>query len=77
MAGIAAGNDGYNDAVAAPACVSSGITVRSTTDDDGEGISKVFWVDARKFPANGTWKLRIKDVTAGDVGTPRSWWLKF
>ncbi|MEV4072185.1 S8 family serine peptidase [Nonomuraea fuscirosea] len=45
--------------------------------DDGDGISKVFWVDARKFPANGTWKLRIKDVTAGDVGTLRSWWLKF
>ncbi len=45
--------------------------------DDGDGISKTFWVDARQFPANGTWKLRVKDVTAGDVGTLRSWWLKF
>ncbi|WP_433427658.1 S8 family serine peptidase [Nonomuraea sp. CA-141351] len=32
---IAAGNDGYGAAVAAPACVSSAITVGATTDQDG------------------------------------------
>ncbi|WP_206061001.1 S8 family peptidase, partial [Nonomuraea basaltis] len=31
---IAAGNNGYGDAVTAPACVSSAVTVGSTTDDD-------------------------------------------
>ncbi|MFH8475499.1 S8 family peptidase [Streptomyces sp. NPDC018000] len=31
---IAAGNNGYTDAVSAPGCVSSAITVGSTTDDD-------------------------------------------
>ena len=32
---IAAGNNGYGVAVAAPACVSSAITVGATTDQDG------------------------------------------
>ncbi|MFI6787013.1 S8 family serine peptidase [Nonomuraea sp. NPDC050383] len=32
---VAAGNDGYGAAVAAPACVSSAITVGATTDQDG------------------------------------------
>ncbi|MEU7853180.1 S8 family serine peptidase [Nonomuraea sp. NPDC049141] len=31
---VAAGNDGYGDAVSAPACVSTAITVGSTTDTD-------------------------------------------
>jgi subtilisin family serine protease len=31
---IASGNDGYTDAVAAPACISSAITVGNTTDKD-------------------------------------------
>ncbi|MEU1217790.1 S8 family peptidase [Streptomyces microflavus] len=31
---VAAGNNGYTDAVSAPGCVSSAITVGSTTDDD-------------------------------------------
>ncbi|MFE0845903.1 proprotein convertase P-domain-containing protein [Streptomyces rochei] len=31
---VAAGNSGFGDAVSAPACVSSAITVGSTTDDD-------------------------------------------
>ncbi|MEU4353075.1 proprotein convertase P-domain-containing protein [Streptomyces virginiae] len=31
---VAAGNNGYTDAVSAPGCVSSAVTVGSTTDDD-------------------------------------------
>ncbi|MFF3417568.1 S8 family serine peptidase [Streptomyces sp. NPDC002698] len=31
---VAAGNNGYTDAVSAPACVSSALTVGATTDDD-------------------------------------------
>ncbi|MFD9461924.1 S8 family serine peptidase [Streptomyces sp. NPDC060027] len=31
---VAAGNDGYTDAVSAPACISSALAVGATTDDD-------------------------------------------
>ncbi|MEQ4719284.1 proprotein convertase P-domain-containing protein [Nonomuraea sp. B19D2] len=45
--------------------------------DSGDVIYETYPVDASSSPANGTWKLRVEDVTAGDIGYVDGWWLKF
>ena len=40
-----------------------------STDD----INQIYTVDLSSEPANGTWKLRVQDAAAGDVGRIDSW----
>jgi aminopeptidase S len=53
--------------------------MRSAADskDSGDIIHEPYPVDANSSPANGTWKLRVEDVTAGDTGHMDGWWLEF
>ncbi|MGW1428766.1 proprotein convertase P-domain-containing protein [Streptomyces sp. NPDC002431] len=46
-----------------------------TTDgtQNGGAISTTYTVDASTSPANGTWKLRVEDRSAGGIGTLKSW----
>ncbi|WP_433516940.1 S8 family serine peptidase [Nonomuraea sp. CA-143628] len=45
--------------------------------DDADQIEETYPVDGRSSPANGTWTLRVEDVTTGDTGYINGWMLRF
>jgi subtilisin-like proprotein convertase family protein len=45
--------------------------------DPGGTLNKTYAVDASASPADGTWKLRVEDRSAGADGTLNSWALTF
>ncbi|WP_425576216.1 S8 family peptidase [Streptomyces glaucosporus] len=45
--------------------------------DSADNVIATYTVDASSVAANGTWKLRVKDVQAGDTGYIDSWSLTF
>ncbi|MEU2062806.1 proprotein convertase P-domain-containing protein [Streptomyces sp. NPDC013455] len=52
--------------------------LKATSGTEAGGtLSKTYTVDASASPANGTWKLRAEDRSAGGVGTLTSWSLAF
>ncbi|XVV01050.1 M28 family metallopeptidase [Actinosynnema sp. CA-248983] len=51
--------------------------VKTSSNDSGDNINTTYTVNASGEVANGTWKLRIQDVAAQDVGTLNSWFLQF
>ncbi|NUT92821.1 MAG: M28 family peptidase, partial [Saccharothrix sp.] len=51
--------------------------VKTSSNDSGDNINTTYTVNASGEVANGTWKLRIQDVAAQDVGTLNSWYLQF
>ncbi|MBH5333326.1 S8 family serine peptidase [Streptomyces pactum] len=47
-------------------------------DSDGtDNVAKTYTVDASAETANGTWKLRVRDIATRDTGTIDSWNLTF
>ncbi|MEU7531642.1 M28 family metallopeptidase [Saccharothrix sp. NPDC042600] len=51
--------------------------LKSSSSDSGDNINTTYTVNASGEVANGTWKLRIQDVAAQDVGRLNSWFLQF
>ncbi|MEE1835940.1 M4 family metallopeptidase [Streptomyces sp. SP17KL33] len=51
--------------------------MKDSSSDSGNDIHTTYTVDASAEPADGTWKLRVQDVYAIDVGTIDSWKLTF
>jgi hypothetical protein len=51
--------------------------LKNFSGDSGNDIHTTYTVDASAEPADGTWKLRVQDVYAADVGTIDSWKLTF
>jgi hypothetical protein len=49
----------------------------STSGDNVANLDATYTVNLSNKARNGTWKLRIKDVFAGDTGTLTSWTLTF
>ncbi|MEV6977264.1 S8 family serine peptidase [Kitasatospora sp. NPDC093806] len=45
--------------------------------DSADNVAKTYTVNASASAADGTWKLRVKDGAAGDVGTIDAWNLTF
>ncbi|MFF2953385.1 S8 family serine peptidase [Kitasatospora sp. NPDC057965] len=45
--------------------------------DSADDVVKTYTVNASASPADGTWKLRVKDGAAGDTGTIDAWNLTF
>ncbi len=45
--------------------------------DSGDDVTAVFTVNASTEPANGTWRLRVNDNLAGNVGTLYGWSIRF
>ncbi|MFE6748462.1 S8 family serine peptidase [Kitasatospora purpeofusca] len=48
-----------------------------TDSDSADNVAKTYTVNASASPADGTWKLRVKDGASGDVGTVDAWNLTF
>ncbi|MFJ4671122.1 S8 family peptidase [Kitasatospora purpeofusca] len=48
-----------------------------TDSDSADNVAKTYTVNASVSPADGTWKLRVKDGASGDVGTVDAWNLTF
>jgi Zn-dependent metalloprotease len=51
--------------------------LKDFSGDSGNDIHTTYTVDASDEPADGTWKLRVQDVYAADIGTIDSWKLTF
>ncbi|MFH8369371.1 S8 family peptidase [Streptomyces sp. NPDC018031] len=49
----------------------------SSSSDSADNVDTTYTVDASTEVANGTWKLRVRDVAAQDSGTLTSWKLTF
>ncbi|MEV8019427.1 M4 family metallopeptidase [Streptomyces sp. NPDC086554] len=49
----------------------------SSSSDSADNIVATYTVDASSEVANGTWKLKVQDVAAQDVGRINSWKLTF
>ncbi|SMD20923.1 S8 family peptidase [Lentzea albidocapillata] len=49
----------------------------SSSSDGADNVVTTYTVNASSEVANGTWKLRVKDVAAQDVGHINSWKLTF
>ncbi|MEV6152407.1 S8 family serine peptidase [Nonomuraea sp. NPDC052129] len=49
----------------------------ANSKDDADQIEETYPVDGRSSPANGTWTLRVEDVTTGDTGYINGWMLRF
>jgi subtilisin family serine protease/subtilisin-like proprotein convertase family protein len=45
-------------------------------NDDGVDVDAVYRVSLSTKPANGTWRLKVQDMYAGDSGTIDTWTLK-
>ncbi|MEU3051561.1 proprotein convertase P-domain-containing protein, partial [Streptomyces sp. NPDC006984] len=45
--------------------------------DSGDDVHKTYAVDASSETANGTWKLRVNDMSTSDTGTINAWNLTF
>ncbi|WP_173915042.1 S8 family peptidase [Streptomyces barkulensis] len=52
-------------------------TLKEAAYDSADNVIATYTVDASSVLANGTWKLRVKDVYAGDTGYIDSWSLTF
>ncbi|GAA3615472.1 hypothetical protein GCM10023079_00790 [Streptomyces chitinivorans] len=52
-------------------------TLKESAYDSADNVIATYTVDASSVLANGTWKLRVKDVYAGDTGYIDSWSLTF
>ncbi|MFP8904053.1 S8 family serine peptidase [Streptomyces atacamensis] len=50
---------------------------QSSASDSADNVIATYTVDASSVLANGTWKLRVKDVYSGDAGYIDSWSLTF
>ncbi|WP_177213951.1 S8 family peptidase [Streptomyces radiopugnans] len=50
---------------------------QSSASDSADNVIATYTVDASSVLANGTWKLRVKDVYSGDTGYIDSWSLTF
>ncbi|MEU6626482.1 proprotein convertase P-domain-containing protein, partial [Streptomyces litmocidini] len=49
----------------------------SSSSDSADNVQTTYTVDASSEVANGTWKLRVRDVYSGDTGYIDSWSLTF
>ncbi|MGW0907934.1 M4 family metallopeptidase [Streptomyces sp. NPDC002853] len=49
----------------------------SSSSDSADNIQETYTVNASSEVANGTWKLKVQDVAAQDVGRINSWKLTF
>ncbi|MFH8463513.1 proprotein convertase P-domain-containing protein [Streptomyces sp. NPDC017991] len=45
--------------------------------ESGGTIRQIYTIDASTSPANGTWKLRVEDISQGATGTLNSWTLAY
>ncbi|MFH0243043.1 S8 family serine peptidase [Streptomyces sp. HK10] len=52
-------------------------TLKESAYDGADNVIATYTVDASSVLADGTWKLRVKDVYAGDTGYIDSWSLTF
>ncbi|MFD4676032.1 M28 family peptidase [Lentzea sp. NPDC058450] len=50
-------------------------TLHNRTGGSADNIDRTFTVDLSSEAANGTWKLRVRDLAASDVGTIDTWGL--
>ncbi|SOD83557.1 griselysin. Metallo peptidase. MEROPS family M04 [Streptomyces sp. Ag109_G2-15] len=48
-----------------------------SSSDSADNVSETYTVNASSESANGTWKLKVQDQAAQDVGTINSWKLTF
>ena len=48
-----------------------------TSGDNVANVDATYTVNLSTKDRNGTWKLRVKDIFAGDTGTLNSWTLTF
>ncbi|MCX2182795.1 S8 family serine peptidase [Streptomyces sp. SKN60] len=48
-----------------------------SNSDSTDNVAKTYTVDASAEPANGTWKLRVRDVASQDTGRIDAWNLTF
>ncbi|WP_409469572.1 M4 family metallopeptidase [Streptomyces sp. HC307] len=48
-----------------------------SSSDSADNVAETYTVNASSETANGTWKLRVQDQAAQDVGTINSWKLTF
>ncbi|WP_372504211.1 proprotein convertase P-domain-containing protein [Actinokineospora diospyrosa] len=49
----------------------------SSTSDSADNVIATYTVNASSEAANGTWKLKVQDTYAQDVGYINSWKLTF
>ncbi|WP_425281054.1 proprotein convertase P-domain-containing protein [Stackebrandtia nassauensis] len=49
--------------------------VLKRTGDSGADLKHTYTVDLDTEPANGTWRLSVKDYATGNTGTINSWTL--
>ncbi|GGZ21934.1 proprotein convertase P-domain-containing protein [Streptomyces poonensis] len=49
----------------------------SSETEEGGTLQQLYTADASASPANGTWKLRVEDTSAGANGTLNGWTLAF
>lgn len=49
----------------------------SSSSDSADNVIATYTVNASAVVANGTWKLRVRDVASGDVGRIDKWNLQF
>jgi subtilisin-like proprotein convertase family protein len=45
----------------------------SKGDDSADNVNALYTVNAAAETAGGTWKLRVRDLFRGDVGTLQNW----
>jgi secreted trypsin-like serine protease len=55
----------------------SAYNLKRSSNDSGNDINATYTVNLSSEARNGTWRLRIRDVAAGDVGTLDTWTLRF
>jgi len=48
-----------------------------SSSDSADNVQATYTVNASSETANGTWKLRVQDQAAQDVGTINSWKVTF
>ncbi|WP_447007770.1 M28 family metallopeptidase [Saccharothrix isguenensis] len=51
--------------------------VKNSSSDSADNVLTTYTVDASGEVANGTWKLRVRDVASSDVGRINGWSLQF
>jgi len=49
----------------------------SAASDNARDVVVIYQVNASAEPANGTWRLRVRDVFSGDIGYIDQWSLRF
>lgn len=48
-------------------------TLHNRTGGSADNIDRTFTANVSSETANGTWKLRVRDLAASDVGTIDTW----